>query len=102
MTDLIALAVWLTLLALAFPWVRRSRHPRVPPLAGFLLFATLFSVVSGTLYFALLWLVQAMGWAPRLGSAPWALAFLSLVFAPAFLLARWIIRRPPLERPPPK
>jgi hypothetical protein len=102
MTDLIVLAVWLILLALASPWVRRSRHPGVPPLAAFLLFATLFSVAAGTLYFALLWFVQAMGWSARLGSPPWALAFLSLVFAPAFLLARWIIRRPPLERPPPK
>lgn len=102
MTDLLALVVWLILLALAFPYVRRSKHPKVPPLAAFMLFATLFSVVAGTLYFALLWLVQAMEWGPRLASPPWALAFLSLAFAPAFLLARWIIRRPPLDRPPPK
>jgi hypothetical protein len=102
MTELLALAIGLILLALAFPYVRRTRHPKVAPLAAFLLFATLFSVVSGTLYFALLWFVLKMGWAPRLANPLGALAFLSLVFAPAFLFARWMIRRPPLDRPAPK
>lgn len=102
MTEILALVVWLILLALAFPYVRRAKHPQVRPLAAFLLFAMLFSVISGSLYFALLWIALRMGWAPALANAFWALAFLALVFAPAFLFARWMIRRPPLNRPIPK
>lgn len=102
MTEILALAIWLILMALALPYVRREKHPQVKPLAAFLLFAMLFSVVSGTLYFALLWLVLQMGWAPALANAFGALLFLALVFVPAFLFARWMIKRPPLERPAPK
>src|SRR5512139_1530768 len=102
MTETLALVIWLILLALAFPYVRRVKHPQVKPLAAFLLFAMLFSVVSGTLYFALLWVVLKVGWAAMLASAFSALAFLALVFAPAFLFARWMIKRPPLNRPVPK
>jgi hypothetical protein len=102
MNEILALAIWLILLALAFPYVRRTKHPQVKPLAAFLLFAMLFSVVSGTLFFALSWLVLKMGWAPGLANPVWALAFLALVFAPAVLFARWMIRRPPLDRPAPK
>jgi hypothetical protein len=97
MTEILALAIWLILLGLALPWVRRAKHPRVRPLAAFLL----FSVVSGSLYFALLWIALAVGWAPVLAKAPGVLLFLALVFVPAFLFARWMIKRPPLERPPP-
>src|SRR5574340_831863 len=102
MPETLALAVWLVLLAFAFPYVRRAKHPKVKPLAAFLLFAMLFSVVSGTLYFALLWLVLKAGWASVLANAFGALMFLALVFAPAFLFARWMIKRPPLDRPAPK
>ncbi|MDT3706537.1 MAG: hypothetical protein ROZ09_06885 [Thiobacillus sp.] len=102
MTETMALIIWLVLLAFAFPYVRRARHPEVKPLAAFLLFVMLFSVVSGSLYFALLWIVLKMGWAAMLANALWALLFLVLVFAPAFLLARWMIKRPPLNRPVPR
>jgi hypothetical protein len=102
MTETLALVIWLILLALAFPMCAGSKHPQVKPLAAFLLFAMLFSVVSGTLYFALLWIVLKVGWAAALANAFWALAFLALVFAPAFLFARWMIKRPPLNRPVPK
>lgn len=102
MTEILALAIWLILLALAFPYVRRTKHPKVRPLAAFLLFATLFSVVSGTLFFALSSIVLSMGWGAALATPLGALAFLVLVFAPGFLFARWLIKRPPLERPAPK
>lgn len=102
MAETLALITWLVLLALAFPYVRRAKHPEVKPLAAFLLFAMLFSVVSGSLFFALSWLVLQLGWAPALADASWALLFLALVFVPAFLFARWMIKRPPLNRPVPK
>jgi hypothetical protein len=102
MTQTMALAVWLILLALAFPYVRQARHPETPMLAAFLLFVMLFSVVAGTLFFVLSWLAVSAGWASALANPFWALLSLVLVFAPAFLFARWMIKRPPWNRPIPK
>jgi hypothetical protein len=47
------LAIWLILLAIAFPYVRRAKHPKTPTLAAFMLFVMLFSIVSAT-FFAVL------------------------------------------------
>jgi hypothetical protein len=38
MTETLIPAIWLILLALAFPDARRAKHPRVKTLAAFLLF----------------------------------------------------------------
>ncbi|MGK2953098.1 MAG: hypothetical protein ACSLEZ_12035 [Thiobacillus sp.] len=102
MTTTLALAIWLVLLALAFPYARRARHPDTPAVAAFLLFAMLFSVVSATLFFLLSSLAVTAGWAAALAEPGWALLFLAAVFAPAFLFARWFIKRPPWNRPLPK
>jgi len=102
MTETLALTIWLILLVLAFPYVRRAKHPQVKLLAAVLLFVMLFSVVSGSLFFALSWIAVVTGWASALSNAFWALLFLAPVFIPAFLLARWMIKRPPLNRPVPK
>ena len=102
MTGTLALGIWLILLALAFPYVRRAKHRATPALAAFLLFVMLFSVVSATLFFALSWLALKAGWASALANPVWALLFLALVFAPAFLFARWMIKRPPRNRPVPR
>ena len=102
MTETLAFAIWLILLALAFPYVRRTKHPRVKTLAAFMLFVMLFSVVSATVFFVLSWVAAAAGWASALTNVLWALLFLALIFVPAFLAARWLIKRPPLERPVPK
>lgn len=102
MTETLALAVWLILLALAFPYVRRARHPDTPTLAAFLLFVMLFSVVAATLFFLLLAIAAQAGWGDALARPYWALPFLALVFLPAFLFARWMIKRPPWNRPVPK
>jgi len=102
MTETLALAIWLILLAIAFPYVRRAKHPRSKTLAAFMLFAMLFSVVSSVLFFALSWIAVAAGLALALTSFFWALLFLTLIFLPAFLSARWLIKRPPWDRPVPK
>jgi Zn-dependent protease with chaperone function len=102
MTETFALAIWLILLALAFPYVRRAKHPDTPTLAAFLLFVMLFSVVSTTLFFVLSGIAASTGWASALTKPFWALLFLALVFLPAFLFARWMIKRPPWNRPVPK
>ena len=102
MKETLAIAIWLALLALAFPYVRRARHPDVKPLAAFMIFVIVFSLVGSLLFLALSWLALGAGLAPLLGQPLGALAFLALVFSPAFLFARWMIRRPPLNRPIPK
>lgn len=102
MTETLALVIWLILLALAFPYVRRIKHPQTPAFAALLLFAMLFSVVAGTLFFGLSWIAVRAGWASALANPVWALLYLALVFAPAFLFARWMIKRPPWNRPVPK
>ena len=99
MTEALAFAIWLILLALAFPYVRLAKHPRVKTLAAFIVM--LFSVVSATLFFALSWAAAAAGWTSALTNVLWVLLFLALIFVPAFLAARWL-KRPPLERPVPK
>lgn len=102
MTDVIALIVWLVLLALAVPYVRRAKHPRAKTLAATMLFVLLFFLVSSALFFGFSRLLVALGRDDALDSAGWASVFLALVFVPAFLFARWMIKRPPWDRPAPK
>lgn len=102
MKEALAIAIWLALLALSVPYVRRNRHPDVKPLAAFMIFVIVLSLVGSLLFLALSWLALTLGVAPRLHEPLGALAFLALVFSPAFLFARWMIRRPPLNRPIPK
>ena len=102
MNETLGVAIWVVMLALALPYVRRARHPDVKPLAAFMMFVILFTLAGSLLFLGLSWLALETGMAPALGTPPGALVFLALVFGPAFLLARWVIRRPPLERPVPK
>lgn len=102
MKETLAIVVWLALLGLALPYVRRAKHPDVKPLAAFMMFVILFSLVGALLFLALSWLALETGRAAALGHPLGALVFLALVFLPAFLLARWVIKRPPLNRPLPK
>ncbi len=102
MNEALVIVIWLVLLALAVPYVRRAKHPDVKPLAAFMMFVILFSLVGGLLFLALSWFVIKTGLASALGHPLGALVYLALIFLPAFLFARWVIRRPPLKRPAPK
>lgn len=102
MNESLAIAIWLALLVLAVPYVRRAKHPDVKPLAAYMMFLILFSVVSSVLLLALSWLAMGTGLAPAVARPLGALVFLALVFVPGFLAGRWLIRRPPIQRPPPK
>jgi len=101
-TRILALIVWLLLLAIAVPYVRRVKHPETPTLAAAMLFVTLVSVISGSLFFALGWAASSAGWAHALGDPVFAVVFVAIVFLPGFLVARWVIGRPPWNRPVPK
>lgn len=93
-----ALAFWAAFLFAAAYYTRRGRHPRMRPLAAYLIFGTVFIVASFTLFAAAIVLIGSFGQERALGNPIVATIFLLLVFVPAFLLAHWLIRKPP--RPP--
>ncbi len=97
-----ALALWGVFLVLAIPYVARAKHPRAKPVAAYLLFVVVFSAATVVLFLALAWLAEAVGLANVLAGPAGMAVYLALVFVLAFLLARWQIRKPPLERPPPE
>ncbi len=102
MTYTIAVLLWLALLALAYPYVRRVKHPQERTMAAYLLFVTLFSAVGSVVFLVLAWLITQLGSARLLHEPFGFLALMILVLLPSFLIARWQIRRPPWQRPEPK
>ncbi len=98
-----ALALWLAFLLLAIPYARQARHPSARPLAAYLLFVTVFSLCSAALYFALTRMLVAFDGGALLSQPAGAAVFLAMVLVPAFLIARWQLRRPPRQpRIPPE
>jgi len=98
-----ALALWAAFLLLAIPYARRARHPSARPLAAYLVFVSVFSLCSAFLYYALIQLLLALHGGALLSRPAGAAALLALVLIPAFLAARWQIRRRPRgpRAPPP-
>ena len=98
-SEVVALAGWVAALIIAVPYVRHAKHPSMKPLAAYLMFTMALSAAAIGLFVALSEWIVAVGVSDTL-DAPFAAAFfLTAVFVPAFLLARWLIRRPP-RRPP--
>jgi hypothetical protein len=89
----------IVVMLLAIPYVRRAKHPRAKLLAAYLVFATLFTVGSIVLYSALLTLLNRFIGLDFLQHPLGAVVFLALVFVPAFLLARWQLKKPPQQFP---
>ncbi|MBI1396878.1 MAG: hypothetical protein GC151_12935 [Betaproteobacteria bacterium] len=89
-----ALVLWLALLLLAIPYTRRARHPSMRPLAAYLLFVTILSLCSAVLYFTFIWLLTAFDLGASLSGPAVATILFALVLIPAFLIARWQLRRP--------
>ncbi|MFC6671561.1 hypothetical protein [Marinobacterium aestuariivivens] len=90
----------LLVLALCWPLSQALRHEKMRPLAGYLLFVSLFGLVSALSFRVLLWLaVLLLPPAALEGmAAPVILALLSMV--PGLIAARWIVRRPQQRRMP--
>lgn len=96
------LILWIAFLVLAIPYVRRGRHPSARPLAAYLVFVLLFSLCAAALFLAITWLLAGLNRTDWLNHPMGAAIFLALVFAPAFLVARWQLHRPPRQpRTPP-
>lgn len=91
------LALWLAFLVAAIFYIRRVRHPNARPLAAYLIFVMAFTVSSFVIYAALIVLLQALGRVNALADPIIAALFLAAVFVPAFLIARWQLRRPPKQ-----
>ncbi len=91
--------LWGALMLLAIPYVRRNKHPRAPFPAAYMVFIILFSAGTVVMYTLLVLGLGSLGWLDALGRAPGAAVFLVLVFGPAFLLARWQLKKPPRAGP---
>lgn len=99
MHQSLGVIIWLVLMLLAVPYVRRARHPGVNPVAAYLLFTTLFSVGAVVMYSVLLVLLNRYSALALLFDPLGVAVFLALVFVPAFLLGRWQLKKPPRQVP---
>ncbi|MEE4239681.1 MAG: hypothetical protein V2I51_23415 [Anderseniella sp.] len=86
------------LLLFAAYYSARARNPEVPRLAAFLIFTTVLTTVSFSLFMIMTYLSQQAGYSDVLSEPALAALFLLIVFVPGFLLARWQIRKPPKTR----
>ena len=89
------------LLVAAWPYVRRARNPQTRMFAAYLLFASVFSLVSAVLFFGLTWLMGIGRMGRAASTSTGMIVFLVLVFGIAFLIARVQIKRPPRAMQPP-
>lgn len=96
----IIILLWLVALAAAYPYVKRVHNPDQHLLAAYLIFITIFGAASFFL-FALLTRLAAMLWPEALAQIGLLLLLAVLSLIPAFYLARWQIRKPAMQRPPP-
>lgn len=95
-----ALIIWIAFLLIAFFYVSRARNPRTPLFAAWLLFVSLFSVIAFLVFAVGTWAMHAAGIVAALSHPLWAGVFLTIVFVPAFLVARWQLGKPPRQRMP--
>jgi hypothetical protein len=102
MTPVVAVIIWIAFLLLSVPYVGRVRHPAAKPLAAYFVFVGVFSLVGAALFYALGAAAAYLGLAAALATPIGGAAFLLAVFVPAFVAARWQIRRAPGRpvRPP--
>lgn len=101
--ELALLALWIVLLGAAVPYTARHRHPRSSPLAAYLVFVGVFSLIAAAIYASLTVLALSLHLGAWLANPAVAVAFAALVFAPAFFAARAVLGRPPRRadaRPP--
>jgi hypothetical protein len=89
----------IALMLLAIPYVRHAKHPRAKLVAAYMVFVILFSVGSIVMYSILLLLLGHYIGLDFLQNPLGVAIFLALVFVPAFLFARWQLKKPPRQVP---
>lgn len=92
---LVATAFWAAFLVAAIFYTRTVRHPRAQPLAAYLIFVMVFTAGSFVVFATLTLLLRAAERTDTLDDPIAGAIFLALVFVPAFLAARWQLRKPP-------
>lgn len=99
MIELVPILVALIVVAGAVAFAIRFRHPEQKPLAATLIFLTAFG--AGTIVmFNLASLVFAwVGVDQMLGHGLVTILLVLVGLVPGFLLATWLIRRPPMRSP---
>jgi len=98
---MIALALWVAFLAVSPLYTGRARNPQTRPLAAYLIFAATFTMSSFILFAVIVGILNAFARSQALADPIVAALFIIVVFAPALLIARWQLRKPPHppERP---
>lgn len=94
---------WLiALLALAACWplAQAFRHDKLHPLAAWLLFTSVFALVSAAAFQILIRIGLAVVPAGALDNPGPAVAIGLLSLAPGFVAGRWIVRRPQWRKMP--
>ena len=95
-----ALVIWGVFLVGAFFYTRRAKHREQPELAAYLICITIFSAVAFVIFTGMLLMLLARDQVSVLESDFVTLLLLLLIFAPAFFVARWQLRKPPSQRSP--
>lgn len=100
--ELGALLLWLAILVFAFVYTQRTRHPRMKPLAAFLIFALAFTAIAGGLFWLSAYVIATAA-GPQALANTWVAAAVGIAaFAPALAIASYLIRREPNPPPPPQ
>jgi quinol-cytochrome oxidoreductase complex cytochrome b subunit len=100
--SFIAVALWGAFMTGAVFYTQEARHPETRPLAAYLIFVTIFSVVVLAIFGGLTSVLRGLGQTDLLEQPLWSGAFLAAIFLPAFFLGRWQIKKPPREAPYPE
>lgn len=95
------LTIWFIIALTAIPYSGRIRNSQQRPLAAYLIFITIFTAAVFILSGLLGWIFAEWEVGLFLDRPFGLVVFLLLVFVPAFLLARWQTRKPPIRILPP-
>lgn len=95
-----AFLLWAIFLIGAYFYTLREKHPETTQLAAYLIFIMIFSAVAFVIFTGIVLLLVARDQVGLLESALPSLLILLLAFIPAFLVARWQLRKPPSQRSP--
>ncbi|WP_420564763.1 hypothetical protein [Thalassobaculum sp.] len=99
--DTVVVALWLIFLVAAVFYVRRARHPDARPLAAYLIFILAFTASAFVAFVTVSMILVGLDRSDATAHPVGAALFLVLVFAPAFVIGRWQIRKPPRPSPEP-
>lgn len=93
--SFVVVALWGAFIAGAVFYTQEARHPATRPLAAYLIFVTLFSVVALAIFGGLTAVLDGLQATHLLAEPVPAALFLAAVFLPAFFVGRWQVKKPP-------